>query len=508
MFVALFLGLKASSSLFSALLDSTLTAPMSFFDTTPSGRIMNRFSKDIYTIDEALPSSFQMYVDCMFQVMSTLVVVTSVTPWFAVVLLPMLLFYRRQQAYFSQCYRELKRIDSVTRSPVYALFGETLDGFCTIRAFRAEMSLFNRIVRLIDKQQHAYFLTQAGLCWLAVRLELVGTGIIFFACITAVLEKQSMPQGNDIFAGLAGLSISYALSVTQSLNWAVRTGSDFEANMVSVERVRQYTQLDQESPHETDADKHLDKNWPLKGLIEFKNAKLRYRPGLPLVLKGLNITIPSHARVGIVGRTGAGKSTLMTALMRLVELDSGKILLDGIDTKIIGLTKLRSNIAVIPQDPVLFSGTVKTNLDPFDQHSRDRLYDALGRVGLFSRDSPSTVKSLDDAVLQDGSNFSAGQRQLLVIARALLDGAAVVVCDEATASIDAEADSRIQRVLRTDFANTTTLTVAHRLNTIMDSTHILVMSDGKAAEFDTPQRLLAKGGLFKDLVDKWEEEHQ
>ncbi len=210
----------------------------------------------------------------------------------------------------------------------------------------------------------------------------------------------------------------------------------------------------------------------------------------------------------LISATGAGKSTLMTALMRLVELDGGKIVLDGVDTKTVGLRKLRSNIAVIPQDPVLFSGSIKTNLDPFDQHSSERLIDVLKSVGMYSEDSPSAVKSLEDNVQQDGSNYSAGQRQLLVIARALLDGAAVVICDEATASIDAEADSRIQRVLRTDFATATTLTVAHRLNTIMDSTHILVMSDGKAVEFDTPAALLSKGGLFKDLVDKWEEEHE
>lgn len=197
----------------------------------------------------------------------------------------------------------------------------------------------------------------------------------------------------------------------------------------------------------------------------------------------------------------------MTALMRLVEVDGGTILLDGVDTKDVGLRKLRSNIAVIPQDPVLFSGTIKTNLDPFNQHSNDRLIDVLKSVGMYSGDTQSAVTTLEETVQQDGSNFSAGQRQLLVIARALLDGAAIVICDEATASIDAEADSRIQRVLRTDFARATTLTVAHRLNTIMDSTHILVMSDGKAVEFDTPGALLSKGGLFKDLVDKWEEEH-
>ena len=204
---------------------------------------------------------------------------------------------------------------------------------------------------------------------------------------------------------------------------------------------------------------------------------------------------------------GAGKSTLMAALMRLVELDGGKIVMDGVDTSKLGLRRLRSSIAVIPQDPVLFSGTVGTNLDPFDNYTEGELLDVLERVGLWNSDGPSAVSSVGDKVLQDGSNFSVGQRQLLVIARALLDGAGVVICDEATAAIDAEADQRIQKVLRTDFAKATTLTVAHRLNTIMDSTHILCMADGKAVEFDTPSKLLQKGGFFKDLVDKWEEEN-
>jgi ABC-type multidrug transport system fused ATPase/permease subunit len=273
--------------------------------------------------------------------------------------------------------------------------------------------------------------------------------IITASCLAAVFEKRAFLQGDPVFAGLAGLAISYSLSVTQTLNWAVRVGSDFEANMVSVERIRQYCNLDSEAPRETPVDKKLDPGWPSGGGVEFLNTQMRYRPGLPLVLKGLNIVIPPRSKVGIVGRTGAGKSTLMAALMRLAEIDSGRILIDGIDTRKLGLKRLRSSIAVIPQDPVLFSGSVRTNLDPFNHHPDDKLVEVLKRVGLWMTEQFSCIRSLNDDVMQDGENFSVGQRQLLVIARALLDGAGIVICDEATAAIDAEADARIQRVLRT-----------------------------------------------------------
>jgi len=244
-----------------------------------------------------------------------------------------------------------------------------------------------------------------------------------------------------------------------------------------------------------------------------KSAMLRYRPGLPLVLKGLDLDIPAGSKVGVVGRTGAGKSTLMVALLRVVELDEGKVTIDGQDIRMIGLAKLRSNIAVIPQDPVLYSGTVRTNLDPFDDFPNEKLYEVLDRVGLHSRTTSAMsntsllslararVETLSDEVTEGGSNFSVGQRQLLVIARALLHGSKLVIMDEATAAVDAETDAAIQKVMRDEFEKATVITVAHRINTIMDSDFILVMSDGRAAEFDKPQTLLEKGGLFRDLVE-------
>ena len=412
------------------------------------------------------------------------------------------------------------RLDSVARSPLYALLGETLDGLSTIRAYNAEPTLVESLINMLDRQQNAYFLTITSQCWLAIRLEMVGTLIIFSACICAVLEHSSQ-AGNETFAGLAGLSISYALSVTQSLNWSVRMGSDMEAHMVSVERIKQYCKIESEAPRSLPVDETLP-NWPSNGEIVFSSAKLRYRPNLPLVLKGLDIRIPAMSKVGVVGRTGAGKSTLMVSLLRLVELSSGSIEIDGVDIRTIGLKLLRSRLAVIPQDPVLFSGTVRTNLDPFNEFKDDRLNEVLQRVGLMTLERVSSnhslnslsgygqskaIKSLNDKVFEGGSNFSVGQRQLLVIARSLLRGAKIVIMDEATASVDADTDARIQRVIRTEFKQSTCITVAHRINTILDSDYILVMDDGRAEEFDTPDNLLRQGGLFKDLVDAWEQEH-
>jgi len=300
-------------------------------------------------------------------------------------------------------------------------------------------------------------------------------------------------------------------------------GSDLEGSMVSVERIRQYSNLLVEAPHHMPSDEGLGAKWPALGMIQFSSVNMRYRMGLPLVLKGLNITLPAKSKVGVVGRTGAGKSTLMVSLLRLVELDYGSIFIDGIDISGIGLNYLRSKIAVIPQDPILFAGTVKTNLDPFQEFDDERLDEVLKRVGLKSamerapssnsltslsfEKAPQHAVSLSDSVSEGGTNFSLGQRQLLFIARALLRRTKIVIMDEATASVDAQTDKKIQRVMRTDFEHSTCITVAHRINTIMDSDYILVMDDGYVAEFDPPSDLIKKEGLFKDLVDAWEKEN-
>ena len=269
---------------------------------------------DMYTVDENLPDALETYLFGLFEVISTLVVVSFVTPMFTACILPIIYWYHIEQKYFTVSYRELKRLDSVQRSPVYALFGETLDGVSTIRAFKAENSLVNRMVSMLDSQQHAYFLTVTAQSWLGVRLELIGTCIVFAACLAAVAEHDAM-SGDETFAGLAGLSISYALSATQSLNWTVRVGSDFEAHMVSVERLDQYSTLQSEAPITTELDSTLPAAWPSKGVIEFQGVRLRYRPELPLVLNGLDLHIPSQCKVGIVGRTGAGTLAITPSML-------------------------------------------------------------------------------------------------------------------------------------------------------------------------------------------------
>lgn len=483
----------------------------------------------MFTVDEQLVGNLRMCLVTMINLVSSILVIIAVTPKFLFGLVPIIIYYLHSLSYFTKSFRELKRLDSVSRSPIYALLGETIDGVVTIRAFDAQESLSSRMIGMLETQQTAYHLTFASQCWLGLRLEFAGSMVVACACLMAVMQ-HSTSGADEHFAGLGGLSISFALAITSTLNFAALQASNLEANMVAVERILQYSEITGEAPRLASSDDSLPPNWPVEGRIEFVDVKMRYRSNLPLTLKGLNISIPPMSKVGVVGRTGAGKSTLMVALLRIVELHSGCIKIDGVDIRSVGLKKLRSKIAVIPQDPVLFSGTVRTNLDPFDEYDDSRLFEVLAHVGMYApmqkvssklslssqgsnkktggggRTQP--IKSLSEEVSEGGTNFSVGQRQLLVIARAMLTGASLVIMDEATASVDADTDARIQRVFRSEFKDATCITVAHRLNTIMDSDLVLVMDDGRAAEFDKPSSLLSKeDGIFKSLVDAWEEEN-
>jgi len=293
-----------------------------------------------------------------------------------------------------------------------------------------------------------------------------------------------------------------ALSVTQSLNWSVRMASDLESQMISVERIDSYIQLEDEAPHHNEGDARVSNEWPkLSGVLEFQDVCMRYRSNLPLVLKYVSLKIKGGEKVGVCGRTGAGKSTLLSALLRLVEIESGSITLDGINIAFLGLNRLRSVVAVIPQDPVLFSGTIRSNLDPFCKFTDEMIWDAIHRTQL-----GKFVSSLEEIVAENGQNYSVGQRQLLTIARAFLSKARIIVMDEATASVDVETDIAIQKMIRDEFFAATSITIAHRLNTIMDSDRVLVLDAGQVAEFDTPSNLLEQPhSIFAGLVGDWEE---
>ncbi|KAG7388147.1 ATP-binding cassette sub- C member 8 [Phytophthora pseudosyringae] len=495
-------GLRASRSLFQNLLARILRAPTSFFDTTPTGRIVNRLSKDVYTVDESIPATWSMLLNTFISVLVTLATISYVTPIFMIILLPVLVGYYISQRYFIKSSRELQRLDSISRSPVFALLSETLDGLPTIRAYRAETQFSTKNEELIDRNQRAYFLNFAVNCWLALRLEFAGTLIAAFAALTAVLAHSSDPDRGAAFAGLAGVSLTYAFSVTQSLNWSVRMLSQLQTQMISVERIKNYTVMDMEAELTSVGKLPPAQEWPSAGAIEFRDVNLRYRPGLPRVLRNLSLSIRPQEKIGIVGRTGAGKSSLVVALMRLVELDSGSIVIDGLDIGTIGLHELRNKISIIPQDPVLFSGTVRSNVDPFDQYTDEQIWTSLRRGHL-----AHVVTALDSPVDEKGSNFSVGERQLLCIARALLKRSRIILMDEATASIDTETDRKIQRSIREEFRDCTCLTIAHRINTILDADRILVMERGAVGEFDTPKALQKKqDGMFKTLVEHWKNE--
>lgn len=346
----------------------------------------------------------------------------------------------------------------------------------------------------------SYVLVQLTNSWLGVRLDLLGGFIGAFIGGVAVATKSA----DFIPAGWLGLALSYAVEVTQFLKHGVRMIATIEAEMNSVERVLYYsTQIPEEPPEELPENDPPKGTWPTNGQIEIKNASMRYRDG-PLVLKNLSLSVKGGEKIGVVGRTGSGKSSLMVVLFRIseIEQDGGQILIDNVDVGKIGTSALRLNLSIIPQDPVMFSNTIRCNLDPFGSATEDELWEVLKKVQL-AEVIALLPKGLDEEVSEGGENFSQGQRQLLCIARSLLRNPKILVMDEATASIDNTTDAMIQRMIRENFADATVLTIAHRLNTIMDSDRILVLDDGEVAEFDTPSNLLSlKDGIFRSLVDK------
>uniref|UniRef100_A0A3B3S0J1 ATP binding cassette subfamily C member 3 n=1 Tax=Paramormyrops kingsleyae TaxID=1676925 RepID=A0A3B3S0J1_9TELE len=485
-------GIGAARNLHSALLENKFHTPQSFFDTTPLGRIINRFSKDIYVIDEVLPSTVLMFLGTFFASLSTVIVIVSSTPIFAVVIVPLALIYFFVQRFYVATSRQLKRLESVSRSPIYSHFSETITGTSVIRAFGRHSAFIQISDMKVDENQKSYYPGIVANRWLGVRIEFIGNCIVLFAALFAVVDRNSLEPG------LVGFSVSYALQVTMSLNWMVRMSSDLESNIVAVERVKEYAETETEAPWEV-MEKKPPAEWPQTGKVEFHDYSVRYREGLDLVLRNLTLSVKGGEKIGIVGRTGAGKSSMTLCLFRLLEAASGEITIDGVKVSEIGLHDLRSKLTIIPQEPVLFSGSLRMNLDPFDSYSNEEVWKALelSHLKRFVNNNPS---KLDLTCTEGGENLSVGQRQLVCLARALLRKTRILILDEATAAIDLETDDLIQSTIRTQFEDCTVFTIAHRLNTIMDYTRILVLDKGQIAEFDTPTSLIGQKGIFYGMA--------
>ncbi|GFP81215.1 ABC transporter c family member 2 [Phtheirospermum japonicum] len=491
-------SLNAAKRLHDSMLHSILKAPMVFFHTNPIGRVINRFAKDLGDIDRNVASFVNMFLGQLFQLLSTFVLIGFVSTISLWAILPLLILFYAAYLYYQSTSREVKRLDSITRSPVYAQFGEALNGLSTIRAYKAYDRMANINGKSMDNNIRFTLVNISSNRWLTIRLETLG-GIMIWLTATFAVMQNNRAQNQVAFASTMGLLLSYSLNITNLLSNVLRQASRAENSLNSVERVGTYIDLPSEAPDVIEKNRPPP-GWPALGSVKFEGVVLRYRPGLPPVLRGLTFDIYPHQKVGIVGRTGAGKSSMINALFRIVELERGRIVIDDFDVAKFGLMDLRKVLSIIPQSPVLFSGSVRFNLDPFGEHNDPDLWEALERAHLkhVIRENPF---GLDSEVLEGGENFSVGQRQLLSLARALLRRSKILVLDEATAAVDVRTDALIQKTIREEFKSCTMLTIAHRLNTIIDSDQILVLDSGQVTEYDTPENLLAnEASAFSKMV--------
>lgn len=486
-----------------------LFIPTSYLDTTPMGRIINRFTKDTDVLDNEVGDKMAVIAFSASVVCAILIMCIIYLPWFALAVPILVLAFVALAGFYQASGREIKRLEAVQRSKVYNNFNETLTGMETIKAYNKESMFLNKNIDNINKMNEAYYITVANQRWLEITLSILGTGvalIVSFLCVFRVFH---------ISASSVGLLLSFVLEISNMVSMLVQMYTEVEQDMNSAERIIEYAVDLPQEPAYLISETTPRPSWPEDGTIRFENVSLSYRPGLPVVLKNMNADIRPHEKIGICGRTGAGKSSIMVALFRIVELSTGKIEIDGIDILNLGLNNLRSKLSIIPQDPVLFKGTIRKNLDPFGEKTDDELWETLRRARIIDKSEIDTVKRqtaesedmhkfhLDQTVENDGENFSLGEKQLVAFARALVRGSKVLILDEATSSVDYATDSKIQSAIAQEFADCTILCIAHRLKTIVNYDRIMVLDKGQITEFDTPWNLyISSQSTFRLMCDK------
>ncbi|XP_055943743.1 multidrug resistance-associated protein 1-like [Argiope bruennichi] len=473
---------RASERYYRFMLDSVLKSPMSFFDTTPVGRVINRFTTDMEILDNQIFYQLEGWLNCIFRIISSFVIIGMNVPIFLTCLLPLgLLYYLILKLHLS-IFRQIQRLESTGRSPIYSLFMEAIQGVSSISAYDVKKDFIQTFEERLDRCFVCTFNSFVCNRWLSFCLNSLGSSIVFVTTILAIQNREALNPA------VVGLIITYSFVVTDALRWFVRINSELENKSISIERIEEYCNLEPEAPWDLSHEK-LTEDWPQNGIISFEDYSTRYRENLDLVLKEINLSIEASEKVGIIGRTGAGKSSVTLSLFRIIEPVSGTISIDDIDITKIGLHNLRKKLTIIPQDPVLFTGTLRINLDPNNEYSDDQLWESLEKSYLKTFVS-NLQEGLEYEIEEGGSNLSAGQRQLVCLARALLKNSKILVLDEATASVDMDTDNLIQNTIRTAFADRTVITIAHRINTVLDYDKIVVLENGNIVEVGNPSNLL------------------
>ncbi|KAK7294325.1 hypothetical protein RJT34_17214 [Clitoria ternatea] len=489
------LGLKASTAFFTSFTSAIFNAPMMFFDSTPIGRILTRASSDLSILDFDIPYSIT-FVAISFEIVVTICIMVSITWQVFIVAIPAMVLSKYAQGYYQASARELIRLNGTTKAPVMNFAAETSLGVVTVRAFNMVDRFLKNYLKLVDTDATLFFHSNVTMEWLVLRIEVLQN----LTVITAALLLVVVPQGY-VSPGLVGLSLSYAFSLTGAQIFLTRWYCTLLNYIISVERIKQFIRIPAEPPAIVE-DNRPPPSWPSKGRIDLQALEIRYRPNAPLVLKGITCTFKEGSRVGVVGRTGSGKTTLISALFRLVEPARGDILIDGINICSMGLKDLRMKLSIIPQEPTLFKGSIRTNLDPLGLYSDVDIWKALEKCQL-KKIVSHLPNLLDSSVSDEGGNWSLGQRQLFCLGRVLLKRNRILVLDEATASIDSATDAILQRIIRQEFADCTVITVAHRVPTVIDSDMVLVLSHGKLVEYDEPSKLLGTNSSFSKLVTEY-----